>query len=459
MKTVHRSLVASLVLALALALAPGAGSANGPTAPRCLGRLATIVGTSGDDELVGTPGPDVIVGRDGVDFIDAGRGDDRICGRGESDFLEGGSGDDLIEGGLGADTAHGGPGRDLIRTGTGPVEALFGGRGDDRLFGGPGTFDGLTGGAGDDLLDGGPGQDLAQFFESPGPVQGDLETDLVTGHGTDVLRGIEGLVGSSFDDVLLGDDASNLLVGEEGDDLIDARGSGSLVGLGADVLDGGEGDDTLDGGEGDDILQFDDSPSAVAVDLAAGTATGWGNDAVSSIEAVIGSDLGDTLLGNGDDEAFVGGFGDDLIDGRGGVDQVAYFDSFEPVVVDLAAGTATGWGADTLVDIEDATGSAHADLLVGEDGPNAIAGGSGADAISGAAGDDVLVGDDGVDSADGDAGTDACDAETETDCEADAQTSRPRPAEPSWGAASCSSPPRLLTGESLPARFGACPSP
>jgi hypothetical protein len=103
------------------------------------------------------------------------------------------------------------------------------------------------------------------------------------------------------------------------------------------------------------------------------------------------------------------------------VDQAAYFDSFEQVVVDLAAGTATGWGADTLTGIEDVIGSAHADLLTGDGGPNGISGGSGADEISGAAGDDVLLGDGGVDSADGGAGTDACEAETETGCEGEPQ--------------------------------------
>jgi Ca2+-binding RTX toxin-like protein len=414
----RRPLALSFVVAAVLALAPATGSAGARSAPRCLGRVATIVGTSGDDRLVGTSAPDVIVGLGGWDFIESGGGgDDRICGGVGSDFMEGGPGDDRLLGEGGGDAAHGGPGRDLIVTGAGSVEALFGGRGQDRLFGGRGSFDGLIGGGGDDLLNGGAGQDLAEFFESPGPVEGDLETDLVTGHGEDRLVGIEGLVGSSFDDVLLGDDASNLLVGEEGDDLIMARGSGPLEGLGADVLDGIDGDDTLDGGEGADIVRFEDSPTPVTVDLAAGTATGWGSDVLSSIEAVIGSDLDDTLIGDANDNAFVGGFGDDAIDGRGGVDQAAYFDSFEPVVVDLAAGTATGWGSDLLVDVEDVFGSGHDDLLAGDDGPNAIVGAPGADTIAGAGGDDELVGRRGADSADGGPGTDACDAETEVACE------------------------------------------
>jgi Ca2+-binding RTX toxin-like protein len=418
MRTARR-VVLPFALVVVSALASWAGPATGAAAPRCLGKVATIVGTNGDDEIAGTPGPDVIAARGGWDFIRSGAGNDRICGGRGLETVRAGVGDDRIASGPGSDAVKGGRGRDRIVSGSGSVEALFGGPGSDRLFGGAGSFDGLIGGPGNDLLNGGSGQDLAHFFDASGPVEGDLEMDLVTGHGTDELVGIEGLTGSNFDDVLLGDEVSNLLVGERGDDLIQARGSGTLDALGADVLDGGGGDDTLEGGPGDDILRFEDSPNPVTVDLAAGTSTGWGSDAVSGIEAVIGSELNDSLLGDANDNRFVGGFGDDLIDGRGGIDQAAYFDSFLPVVVDLAAGTATGWGADTLVEIEDVLGSAHADVLAGDNGPNAVGGGSGDDTLSGAAGNDVLIGEGGVDTADGGPGADACDAETETGCEAE----------------------------------------
>jgi len=90
-------------------------------------------------------------------------------------------------------------------------------------------------------------------------------------------------------------------------------------------------------------------------------------------------------------------------------------------VVDLAAGTAVGWGSD-LHGIEDVTGSGRADVLIGDEGANRIGGGSGDDAISGAGSDDILVGNRGVDEADGGAGSDACDAETEIACEGDPVT-------------------------------------
>jgi Ca2+-binding RTX toxin-like protein len=413
-----KSSLSSVVVVLLVAI-PLVATSTASAAPRCLGRVATIVGTDRDDALVGTPGPDVIVSGDGIDDIDGRGGDDRICSGGRPDFVEGGAGDDRIRAGGGGDSVFGAGGDDRIWGQAASVEALFGGRGNDRIFGGNGSFDSLIGGPGDDLLDGGPGQDLAEFFESPAAVHGDLVTGVVSGHGSDRLVRIEGLVGSRFDDVLLGDQRSNLLVGEDGDDLIEARGSGTLAGRDADLLDGTFGDDTLHGGEGADIVRFEDSPDPVVVDLAAGTATGWGTDALSGIETVIGTEFHDTLTGDDGDNAFVPGLGDDVLDGEAGIDQVAYFDSFEPVTVDLAAGTAVGWGADALTSIEDATGSAHADLLVGDDGPNRITGGSGADTISGSSGDDVLIGNRGTDGADGGEGTDACDAETETACEHD----------------------------------------
>ncbi|HET9250347.1 MAG TPA: calcium-binding protein, partial [Actinomycetota bacterium] len=342
------------------------------------------------------------------------------------------TGEDAIEGAGGSDSAHGGPGADRILLGSGAVEALFGGPGDDRLFGGPGSFDGLIGGAGDDLLHGGRGQDLAEFFDAPNGVTADLETDTATGRGDDRLVAIEGLVGSNFDDVLLGDAISNLIVAQEGDDVVDARGSGTLDDLGADLLDGGGGADALDGGPGADIVTFEDAPGPVAVDLTQGTATGWGDDLLSGIEAVIGSFFDDALTGDAQDNAFAAGDGDDAIDGRGGVDEAAYFDAAGPVVADLQAGVATGWGSDTLVAIEDLTGSGLGDHLTGDDGPNAIVGGSGPDVLAGAGASDVLIGAGGDDQADGGAGLDACDAETEVACETDPAGASSVSAGPGW---------------------------
>ena len=83
--------------------------------PRCRGVIATLVGSSKDDRLRGTHGPDVIVGFGGDDNIDGRGGRDRICGRRGDDQVAAGRGADLIRGGPGSDDLWGGAGHDLIR--------------------------------------------------------------------------------------------------------------------------------------------------------------------------------------------------------------------------------------------------------------------------------------------------------------------------------------------------------
>jgi glucose/arabinose dehydrogenase/N-acetylneuraminic acid mutarotase len=105
-------------------------SVTGPGNPaRCRGKLATIVGTPGDDELVGTNGADVIAGLGGADSIGGRGGKDRICGHRGRDNLIGGPGGDVLFGGDGNDVLRGGPGRDRLE----------GGKGSEVLVGGPGT--------------------------------------------------------------------------------------------------------------------------------------------------------------------------------------------------------------------------------------------------------------------------------------------------------------------------------
>lgn len=109
-----------------------------PPAPRtCAGKLVTIVGTPGDDNLYATSREDVIAGLAGNDIIDGAGGNDVICGGGGSDTLLGNSGNDKVIGDGGNDRLLGGAGDDM----------LVGGSGNDRLNGGSGVdrCDGQTG--------------------------------------------------------------------------------------------------------------------------------------------------------------------------------------------------------------------------------------------------------------------------------------------------------------------------
>jgi hypothetical protein len=81
----------------------------------CAGHRATRV-PAADGSVVGTPGDDVIVGDRRVNRIRAKGGDDTICGLAGADHLKGGPGRDRLRGGPGDDRCHGGPGKDRERS-------------------------------------------------------------------------------------------------------------------------------------------------------------------------------------------------------------------------------------------------------------------------------------------------------------------------------------------------------
>ncbi|MDQ3991037.1 MAG: hypothetical protein M3245_01835 [Actinomycetota bacterium] len=176
--------------------------------------------------------------------------------------LYGGAGDDILVSHLGDRVTRmfGGPGRDhlialaaaeqmggedddRLRGGPGHDD-LLGGPGDDRLEAGDGE-DALEGGPGDDVMWGGPGADVARHLQAVRGVHADLcvTEPQRTGDGTDTLRGVEGLSGGRFDDVLKGCHGPDRLSGWHGHDRLYGR-------AGADLLIGGSGDDLLAGGPG-----------------------------------------------------------------------------------------------------------------------------------------------------------------------------------------------------------------
>ena len=218
-----------------------------------------LIGLAGDDILQGLEGSDELLGGPGDDSLRGGAGRDELSGGGGADLLFGDGGADVLRGGRSADELDGGNGRDLLLGGRGD-DSLLGGNGNDDLRGGPGV-DFLEGGAGSDRLDGGAGDDLATYVESPEGVVVDLEAgQAVDANGVvDELISIEGVIGSSNDDVLLGAAGDEALLGGPGNDIIEGRG-------GADVLFGGAGEDrfvyrdVLDGG--DVIADFDAIASA-----------------------------------------------------------------------------------------------------------------------------------------------------------------------------------------------------
>ena len=126
----------------------------------------TTKGTNSDDILIGTPGDDKLIGKKGDDILDGAAGNDKLNGNSGSDVLVGGSGDDKLNGNKGDDTLDGGSGDDKLNGNSGDdvlvggagIDKLNGNSGDDILVGGGGD-DRIKGGSGNDTLDGGGGND------------------------------------------------------------------------------------------------------------------------------------------------------------------------------------------------------------------------------------------------------------------------------------------------------------
>ena len=168
------------VVAALVASVLSAGPVGAQAQLYCEGHAATIVGTPGNDILIGAKGVDVFVALGGNDQIRGRAGDDLICA---------GPGDDLVWGNNGADLIYGGEGDDLIRGNRGK-DVVYGGEGDDDLRGGR-HDDAVRGDTDDDELRGGNGLDY---------LSGDLGTDALYGDkGADSLVSTAGEIADGGD--------------------------------------------------------------------------------------------------------------------------------------------------------------------------------------------------------------------------------------------------------------------
>lgn len=156
---------------------------------------------------------------------------------------------------------------------------------------------------------------------------------------------------------------------------------------------------TLYDTDGFDTLDFSTDRSEQSINLN----PGWASDVYSSkgtliiardtlIERYIAGSGNDNVIGNIADNVLEGGAGADTLDGGPGLDTASYTASPDAVVINLAAGTVTGGHADgdTLLSIENLTGSGHDDTLTGDDNDNILEGGPGADTLDGQDGYDTV---------------------------------------------------------------------
>ena len=436
----------------------------------------TIFGGSGLDTIFGQDGNDVIQGGFSTDSIFGGAGDDTIqVLEGEFiDHVDGESGTDTLDlsnitsrpANINLDTgtwdlspSFGGPatinsievvigtqGNDTITTTFG-TQTLNGGFGDDSFVMLEGRFiDEVNGGSGVDTLD------LSNITSAPANVNLDTGIwDLVpTFGGPEIISGIDVVIGTQGNDTITTTFGTQTLNGGFGDDSFVM-----LEGRFIDEVNGGSGTDTLD-------LTNITTSGGATIDLTAGTwdlsPTFGGPEIITGIEAVLGTQLADTVTGSFANEFFSGKKGNDVLIGGGGTDTIEggkgadliqggfntdvifgqdgkdtiavlegeFIDNVDGgggadtldlsaitsrgAAIDLNAGT---WdlspsfgGPATIVSMERITGTAVGDTITGSAVNETFNGGGGADVLNGGAGADTINGGNANDTLDGGANND-----------------------------------------------------
>jgi Tol biopolymer transport system component len=325
---------------------------------------------------------DTFVGSNVADTVDGSLGNDTLGGGDGNDTLNGGAGGDTLNGGAGVDTASWAGGAavtvDLGATATYgyssegdillSIENLVGSANADIILG-DGRDNRIDGGLGGDTIKGQGGIDTLTYESKGAAIIVDLAAAATYGYSSegDIILGIENLVGTSAADILLGDGLNNLLEGGDGGDTLNGRGGidtatfassataitvdlaaaptygyttqgdiliaienliGSsnndiLLGDGQNNLfEAGTGADYVNGRGGIDTVTYANATTSITVDLGAAPTYGYTNegDTLIGIENVVGSSLGDTLLGDGLANTLSGGLGNDLLRGQGGAD-------------------------------------------------------------------------------------------------------------------------------------------
>ena len=369
-----------------------------------------VLGTAGNDNLVGTSEANTMFGGAGADHMEGGLGDDYYVVDNPGDVVveNPGAGHDTVESSvsfvLPADV------EDLLLSGTGAIDgtgnalanAIFGNAAANLIDGGAGN-DWLYGGGGADTLRGGTGDDLYLVDSSAATV---VE---LAGEGVDrVESSVSYVLGAHVENLTLigisaidgtGNDLANILIGNAA----------------PNRLDGGLGADTMEGGLGNDIYVVDQAGDVVTEGFEAGIDTvlsaisytlGWHLEhlvltGAAAIDGT-GNDFDNRIEGNGAANRLDGGWGADTMIGGAGNDTYVV-SSPDDVVIELAGGGVDWVEASvsyvlpahvenlrlTEVQPVNGTGNALANRLVGSDGDNTLDGGAGADIMEGGGGNDI----------------------------------------------------------------------
>ena len=380
----------------------------------------TLQGGAEIDHIVNIEG---VIGSDFDDTLEAGTYDaDKLVfeGRGGNDFIDGGTytDNDLIASYRSAETgvnvnlssdvvtvADGLGGTDTLQH----INGVFGSDYNDTFTGVADHDNIFQGFAGDDFIDGGTlssdVDNIALYVEDPSGIDvhlTDFSGSVDDGYGnTDTLNNINVIVGSEHNDTFSlattsATDVDYVVVPGEGNDSISIA-SGTSV-----IVSYEHADDPL-------LITLDSSGTTVFTDPWGDTDTIYGNAAIE------GTEHGDTITGNDQNNLFIASEGSDYYDGAGGTDEINYFhlgdknESGVEVVLqasDKDSGYALhdkGDATDTLIGIEHVNGTDFGDTLKGDMNSSngvfhaTLAGDGGNDLLVDGYGNDALYGDDGND--------------------------------------------------------------
>jgi Ca2+-binding RTX toxin-like protein len=303
----------------------------------------------------------------------------------------------------------------VVLGGTTGDDILIASIGDDTLYGDEGN-DRLEGGDGNDMIEGGAGHDIITDRGGDDVLKGD--------EGNDVIQGGQGInliiAGRGKDFVITGEDESETFAGE-GDDFI----LGSFINI---QTAGNEGNDWIEYGTQDGAVGDNFDPLAM--------------DLIQGHDIFIGGSGFDEMIGEGGDDIMVGSDGPGKMLGHSGFDWATFKDEALGVTADFYGDAlnaapipaSTAAVSTRFADMEGLSGSAHGDVLRGDDetaltlpnagaqgsvlthidlvaglrqvietalgGPqtsfgagNILLGGSGSDILEGRGGDDIVDGD------------------------------------------------------------------
>ena len=422
------------------------------------------------DEIVGSGVANILIGGAGNDTINGLSGNNRLEGGADNDTLISGSGNNYLDGGTGSDTVdysyltgtdfgdddatdgqvsgvyYNGIKVDLTNTLAQRIHSNYGtdtilnienvigstksdyivGNDENNILDGKGGNDYFVLGKGTDTILGDIGNDTIAFSDagrngttiggvivdlSKNQTYGSLDTYRVINDGfgnAKYLDSIENVIGTSFDDIIFGNNDANKLFG----------------GAGNDTLKGGLGSNVLDGGIGQDWAYFDDivvSGVNIVLDTDGNSANGSSGTAnitgytttLIGIEHIKATSLADIIRGDDNTNSILAGSGNDTIfaskggdyiDGGEGSDLLDFSatiiaDSVLPylgIKVDLGqTGTQRVhdyYGDMTILGIENIQGSNLNDFIKGNGQNNTLWGGAGDDVLDGVSANNILVG-------------------------------------------------------------------